>query len=80
MKHFLEETAGICKGLRQKEKDLILQKKVTKVLHDNLIVHKKERRNHISEAQGDLQIALKLKVRGCGYLSTNVNKRLKFKI
>ena len=40
---------------------------------------KKERGSYTSEAQDDPQIALKLKVKGCGYLITDVNKRLRLK-
>ena len=50
---FPEETASIRKGLLQKAKDLRSQNKVAKVVHDRLIVYEKERRNDISEAQGD---------------------------
>ena len=50
---FSEETASICEGLLQKAKDLRLQNKVAKVVHDKLIVYEKERGNDISEAQGD---------------------------
>ena len=50
---FSEETASIRKGLLQKAKDLRSQNKVAKVVHDRLIVYEKERRNDISEAQGD---------------------------
>ena len=39
----------------------------------------KKRGNYISEAQGHPEVALKLRVKGCGYLITNVNKRLRFK-
>ena len=52
-KDFSEETASIRKGLLQKAKDLRLQNKVAKVVHDKLIVYEKERGSDISEAQGD---------------------------
>ena len=64
----------------RKAKDLRSQKKVAKVVDDKLIVHEKEKENEISEAQGDPLISLKLKENDCGYIRTNVNKRLKFKI
>ena len=50
---FSGETASIRKGLLQKEKDLRSQNKVSKVVHNKLIVYEKERRNDVSEAQGD---------------------------
>ena len=50
---FSEETASIRKDLLQKAKDLRLQNKVAKVVHDKLIVYEKERGNDISEAQGN---------------------------
>ena len=50
---FSEETASIRKDLLQKAKDLRLQNKVAKVVHDKSIVYEKERGNDISEAQGD---------------------------
>ena len=75
----MEETTSIRKGLLQKAKDLQSQNEVAKIAHDKLIVYEKERENNISEAQGDPQVALKLIVKGCGYLITNVNKRLSFK-
>ena len=50
---FSEETASIRKDLLQKAKDLRLQNKVAKVVHDKLIVYEKERGSDISEAQGD---------------------------
>ena len=57
----------------------IFDRKIAKVVHDKLIVYEKDRGNDISEAQSDPKIALKLKVKDCGYLITNVNKRLRFK-
>ena len=50
---FSKETASIRKGLLQKAKDLRSQNKIAKVVHDKLTVYEKERRNDISEAQGD---------------------------
>ena len=50
---FSEQTASIRKSLPQKAKYLRLQCKVAKVAHDRLIVYEKEKRNDISEAQGD---------------------------
>ena len=50
---FSKETASIRKGLLQKAKDLRSQNKTAKVVHDKLTVYEKERRNDISEAQGD---------------------------
>ena len=51
---FSKETACFSKGLLQKAKDLRLQNKVAKVVHDKWkIVYEKGRRNDISEAQGD---------------------------
>ena len=47
------ETASIRKNLLQKAKDLRLQNKVAKVVHDKLIVYEKERGNDFSQAQGD---------------------------
>ena len=49
-------------------------------MHDRLSVYEKERGNDISKAQAEPLVALKLKVKGCGYLKTNVNKQLKFKV
>ena len=51
---------------------------VANIAHDRLIVYEKERENDISEE--DIWIASKLKVIVCGYLTTNINKQLKFKI
>ena len=53
IKDFPEITASTIKGMLQKARDLSSQNKVVKVVHDRLIVHEKERRNGISEAQGD---------------------------
>ena len=50
---FSVETASIRKDLLQKAKDLRLQNKVAKVVHDKLIVYEKERGNNFSQAQGD---------------------------
>ena len=50
---FLEDRASIFKVLLQKAKDLRLQIKVAKAVHDRLIVYEKEGGNDISEAQGD---------------------------
>ena len=50
---FLEEAASICRGLFWKAKDLRSENKVAKVVHDRLIVHKKESVYDISEVQED---------------------------
>ena len=50
---FSKETASIREGLLQKAKDVRSQNKIAKVAHDKLTVYEKERRNDISEAQGD---------------------------
>ena len=49
--NFSEETASIRKDLLQKAKDLRLQNKVAKVVHDRLFM--KRRENYIFETQGD---------------------------
>ena len=64
----MEETASICKGFLQKAKDIRSQNKAAKFVHDRLIVYEKETGNDIYQAQWDPSIALKLKVKGCGYL------------
>ena len=51
------------------------------VVHDKLIVYEKERGNDTYEAQVDPHILLKLKVKGCGYLSNHLrtsNKLISF--
>ena len=50
---FSEETASVRKRLLQKTKELRLQNNAAKVLHDRLVVSKKEKGNCISQAQGD---------------------------
>ena len=75
---FLEETANICKGLLQKAKDLRSQNKVAKVVHDRLIVYEKREEMIFLRHKAILKLP-KLKLKGYGYLITNVNKRMRFK-
>ena len=61
--HYLELSLTVLKNCRitelheflqtMKAKDLRLQNKVAKVVHDRLIIYEKERGDDISEAQGD---------------------------